>query len=73
MKMLCLGAVLCDIAAKPVPADAFAARRIQLDSLNLAGGGDANNASIDLARLGEELGLQIRVQRSEIFEAMHQI
>ena len=26
-----------------------------------------------LARLGEELGLQIRVQRSEIFEAMHQI
>ena len=26
-----------------------------------------------LGRLGEELGLQIRVQRSEIFEAMHQI
>ena len=26
-----------------------------------------------LSRLGEELGLQIRVQRSEIFEAMHQI
>ncbi len=26
-----------------------------------------------LGALGEELGLQIRVQRSEIFEAMHQI
>ena len=61
MKMLCLGAVLCDIAAKPVPADAFAARRIQLDSLNLAGGGDANNASIDLARLGEDVRIVSRV------------
>ena len=29
--------------------------------------------SARLSRLGEELGLQIRVQRSEIFEAMHQI
>lgn len=27
----------------------------------------------DLNRLGEELGLQIRVQKTEIFEAMHQI
>ena len=26
-----------------------------------------------LAKLGEEMGLQIRVQRSEIFEAMHQV
>ena len=26
-----------------------------------------------LAELGKELGLQIRIQRSEIFEAMHQI
>ena len=29
--------------------------------------------SARLNHLGEELGLQIRVQRSEIFEAMHQI
>lgn len=29
--------------------------------------------SSDLAALGEKLGLQIRVQRSEIFEAMHQV
>ena len=27
----------------------------------------------DLNRLGKALGLQIRIQRSEIFEAMHQI
>jgi len=26
-----------------------------------------------LSKLAEDLGLQIRVQRSEIFEAMHQI
>ena len=29
--------------------------------------------SADLTMLGEKLGLQIRVQRSEIFEAMHQV
>ena len=27
----------------------------------------------DLNRLGEKLGVQIRIQKSEIFEAMHQI
>ncbi len=27
----------------------------------------------DLGRLGKALGLQIRIQKSEIFEAMHQI
>ena len=27
----------------------------------------------DLTKLGEELGLQIRIQRSEIFDAMHRI
>lgn len=27
----------------------------------------------DLNTLGQELGLQIRIQKSEIFEAMHQI
>lgn len=61
MNILCLGAVLCDIAAKPVPPDAFAARRINLDSLNVSGGGDANNASIDLARLGENVRTVSRV------------
>lgn len=29
--------------------------------------------STALKALGEEMGLQIRIQRSEIFEAMHQI
>lgn len=29
--------------------------------------------SEDLNALGEEMGLQIRIQRNEIFEAMHQI
>ena len=27
----------------------------------------------DLTKLGEELGLQIRIQRSEIFDAMHRL
>ena len=29
--------------------------------------------SSELTALGEKMGLQIRIQRSEIFEAMHQI
>ena len=29
--------------------------------------------SNELTALGEKLGLQIRIQRSEIFEAMHQV
>ena len=29
--------------------------------------------SEQLSTLGQEMGLQIRVQRSEIFEAMHQV
>ena len=32
---------------------------------------DALKTALD--HLGEELGVQIRIQRSEIFEAMHQI
>ena len=31
------------------------------------------NLSDDLNLLGQELGLQIRIQRSEIFDAMHRI
>ena len=34
---------------------------------------DYNNLSEELLRFGQEKNLQIRVQRSEIFEAMHQI
>ena len=29
--------------------------------------------STDMARIGEEMGLSIRVQREDIFEAMHRI
>ena len=31
------------------------------------------NLSDDLNQLGQELGLQIRIQRSEIFDAMHRV
>ena len=36
-------------------------------------GGDFASLADDLAGLGTELGLQIRIQRSEIFDAMHRI
>ena len=32
-----------------------------------------DGAQEELSQLGVELGLQIRIQRSEIFEAMHQV
>ena len=34
---------------------------------------DFDALSTELAVLGNELGLQIRIQRSEIFDAMHRI
>ena len=34
---------------------------------------DFDSASRKLTELGEELGLQIRIQRNEIFDAMHHI
>ena len=34
---------------------------------------DFDTLSAALSALGAELGLQVRIQRSEIFEAMHQI
>ena len=34
---------------------------------------DFDSVNRDLHDLGEELGLQIRIQRSEIFDAMHHI
>ncbi len=38
-----------------------------------AAGCSFEKLSADLSTLGEQIGLQIRVQRSEIFEAMHQV
>ena len=35
--------------------------------------GSFSQLSDELNALGEELGLQIRIQKSEIFEAMHQV
>ena len=61
MKILVVGAVVCDIAAKPVGPDAIEKRRIEIDSLNISGGGDANNASIDLATFGEEVRIVSKV------------
>ena len=61
MNILVVGAVVCDIAAKPVGADAIEKRRIEIDSLNISGGGDANNASIDLATFGEQVRIVSKV------------
>ena len=61
MNILVVGAVVCDIAAKPVHKDAIEKRRIEIDSLNISGGGDANNASIDLATLGENVRIISKV------------
>ena len=61
MKILVVGAVVCDVAAKPVGSDAIEKRRIEIDSLNISGGGDANNASIDLVTFGEDVRIISKV------------
>lgn len=66
MNILCLGAVLCDIAATTVTPEAIAKKRIGLDTLSVAGGGDGNNASIDLATFGESVRVVSRVGNDSI-------
>lgn len=53
MNFLCIGPVLCDIAMKDINPSDFDNGRTVLNSFEILGGGDANNASIDLAILGE--------------------
>ena len=61
-KFLCVGQALCDLYLHPAGPEIFDGRQNHiLDSIPVMGGGDANNASIDLARLGEDVRIVSRV------------
>lgn len=57
MKFLCVGQAMCDLYLHPVTPDVFNGRNHQLDGIGVYGGGDANNASIDLVKIGNEVAL----------------
>ena len=62
MKFLCIGSIMCDVAFSPIEKDD--ARRgvpFTLKEFSMHGGGEGNNAAIDLARLGEDVRLVGRV------------
>ena len=61
MNFLVIGPVVCDIAMKNIDPEDFKRGRTVLERFEIAGGGDANNASIDLARLGEDVRIVSRV------------
>ncbi|MBR3195260.1 MAG: carbohydrate kinase family protein [Clostridia bacterium] len=54
MKILCVGQIVVDVAIKSLDIDDFEKGRSTIDSFEVIGGGDCNNAAIDLTRLGEE-------------------
>ena len=57
MKILCVGQAIGDLYLHPVNPDLFNGELHMLDGIPIYGGGDANNASIDLAMIGEEVAL----------------
>ena len=57
MKILCVGQAIGDLYLHPVNPDVFDGKLHILDGIPIYGGGDANNASIDLAKIGEETAL----------------
>ena len=62
MKVLCIGAILCDVAFSPVAENDWKKTHpVTAEAFSLHGGGEGNNASMDLAVLGEEVRLVGRV------------
>ena len=61
MNFLVIGPVVCDIAMKNIDPEDFKRGRTVLERFEIAGGGDANNAAIDLAALGEDARICARV------------
>ena len=57
MKFLCVGQAICDLYLHPVTPAVFDGNTHDLDGIPVYGGGDANNASIDLKRIGGEVAL----------------
>ena len=61
MNFLVIGPIVCDIAMKNIDPEDFKRGRTVLERFEIAGGGDANNAAIDLAALGENARICARV------------
>lgn len=57
MDVLCIGLMVCDVIIKPIDLSVFQRDSIRLETLKIASGGDALNASINLAKLGIHVGL----------------
>ena len=57
MKHLCVGQAICDLYLHPIRPEVFDGDTHMLEGIPVYGGGDANNASIDLKRIGGEVAL----------------
>lgn len=63
-KFLCVGQALCDLYLHPAGPEIFDGRQNHiLDSIPVMGGGDANNGSIDLAKIGNEVAIATSLGR----------
>ena len=62
MNILCIGAILCDVAFRPVESEDFLLDAPKcIDAFRLHGGGEGNNAAMDFSTLGETVRLVGRV------------
>jgi len=55
--VLCIGLMVCDIIAKPVGKEIFDIDSHRVDTLNVASGGDAFNAAVNISKLGMNAAL----------------
>ena len=63
-KFLCVVQALCDLYLHPAGPEIFDGRQNHiLDSIPVMGGGDANNGSIDLAKIGNEVAIATSLGR----------
>lgn len=57
MDIFCVGLMVCDILVKPVDSGVFIEDSRIVDQMNIAVGGDAINASINMSRMGLDVAL----------------
>ncbi len=63
MKILCIGMMVCDTLLSPVPSNILALDSVKIGKPSVCCGGDALNAAIGLAKLGNPVSIVGRIAR----------
>lgn len=70
MDILSVGLMVCDIIIKPIDEAVFSADSARLDTLKILAGGDGLNVAINMAKLGNSVGLVGRTGNDKLGELL---